>query len=293
VTDTAIGVDGKPYHEGTVLARQDEQPRDLDLAELLERASSPHHVEVAPIVNGRVNEGPDWGSRSHRLLRRPRVGVLGCQGVDEPSFGAVRHLLDVEAGIPVAVAHPLRLARWSERLDVLIVPDLEPDAAASDVCGPTATSWLYDWVSAGGVLIAIGRGAGLPADIGLAGTTLDVAGAGWLPTGAFLEVELAPQGALTVGVTGPLPAMCQAKGRLIKGPGASVAARYSNADRLRIAGLLWPEGRDILAGTPYLVSERVGHGAVVLFSSDPIWRGASRATSRLLLRALVTQPRDL
>ena len=49
------------------------------------------------------------------------------------------------------------------------------------------------------------------------------------------------------------------------------------AQRLRLAGFLWPEAPARLAGTPYLWTERVGRGRVIAFAGDPnyrdLWRG--------------------
>jgi len=56
-----------------------------------------------------------------------------------------------------------------------------------------------------------------------------------------------------------------------------VAARYAPQARLRLAGYLWPEVPERLAGSPYLWTERVGRGRVIGFAGDPnfrdLWRG--------------------
>ncbi|MFW6205969.1 MAG: hypothetical protein ACOC5I_01900, partial [Gemmatimonadota bacterium] len=56
-----------------------------------------------------------------------------------------------------------------------------------------------------------------------------------------------------------------------------VAVRYADAERLRLAGYLWPEVPDRVAGTPFLWTESVGAGRVIAFAGDPnfraLWRG--------------------
>jgi hypothetical protein len=56
-----------------------------------------------------------------------------------------------------------------------------------------------------------------------------------------------------------------------------VALRYAGADRLRLAGYLWPEAPDRVAGAPALWTESVGDGRIIAFAGDPnfrmLWRG--------------------
>lgn len=56
---------------------------------------------------------------------------------------------------------------------------------------------------------------------------------------------------------------------------------------LRMSGLLWPEASKRIANSAYLTRERKGNGQVILFSGQPIFRGSTLATNRLLLNAIV------
>lgn len=60
--------------------------------------------------------------------------------------------------------------------------------------------------------------------------------------------------------------------------------------RMRMSGLVWPEASARLANTVYLARERVGAGQVILFAGNPVFRGASMGTSRLLTNAIVYGP---
>ena len=60
--------------------------------------------------------------------------------------------------------------------------------------------------------------------------------------------------------------------------------------RLRMSGLLWPEGADRIAHSAYLTQERVGRGQVILFAGSPTFRGATRGTTRLFMNAVVCGP---
>jgi hypothetical protein len=60
--------------------------------------------------------------------------------------------------------------------------------------------------------------------------------------------------------------------------------------RLRMSGLLWPEAADRLGHSAYLTRERVGSGQVILFSNNPVFRGATLGTARLFTNALIVAP---
>lgn len=57
--------------------------------------------------------------------------------------------------------------------------------------------------------------------------------------------------------------------------------------KLRMSGLLWPEASQRIANSAYLTREQKGNGQIILFASQPVFRGSTLATNRLLLNALV------
>ncbi len=59
---------------------------------------------------------------------------------------------------------------------------------------------------------------------------------------------------------------------------------------LRMSGLLWPEAGQLLANAAYLTRERKGRGQIILFAEQPIFRGSTKVTNRMLLNALVYGP---
>jgi hypothetical protein len=59
---------------------------------------------------------------------------------------------------------------------------------------------------------------------------------------------------------------------------------------IRMSGLLWPEAAQRIANSAYLTRESLGKGQVIMFSGEPIFRGATLGTNRLLLNAVVFGP---
>ncbi len=64
-----------------------------------------------------------------------------------------------------------------------------------------------------------------------------------------------------------------------------VILRYADASKLLLSGLL--EGADALAQHPAVVDARYGKGHVLLFASNPIWRGETLGSYPLVLNAII------
>ncbi len=110
------------------------------------------------------------------------------------------------------------------------------------------------------------------------------------PRGTFLRVELDHDVFLTWGVPHELPVLARGSDSLVGGPPTQVAARFADLDKLHLGGLLWPEAAARLAHTAYLTRESKGRGQIILFQSEPEFRGWTLATRRLLVNALLYGP---
>lgn len=103
--------------------------------------------------------------------------------------------------------------------------------------------------------------------------------------GTLLNVTLDPTHPLAFGMNDRVAAIddtapileLSAKG---ENPG------YFGDGSLKVSGFLTPDNEKKLVHTAYLVRERVGRGAVVLFADTPVFRGFSDGTTRLLLNAI-------
>ena len=59
---------------------------------------------------------------------------------------------------------------------------------------------------------------------------------------------------------------------------------------MRMSGLLWPEAAHRIANSAWVTREAKGRGQVILFATPPAFRGATKATIRVLMNALVYGP---
>lgn len=119
----------------------------------------------------------------------------------------------------------------------------------------------------------------------------------YLPRGAYLSTELKPAHWLRYGIgsgsstSDRLAVLCRESDALIADAnGLEVIARYSAPRDLALSGLVWPEAVGFLAGTAYFTRERRGSGQIISFAGDPVFRGYSLGTQRLLLNAVVFGP---
>jgi hypothetical protein len=109
--------------------------------------------------------------------------------------------------------------------------------------------------------------------------------------GTFVRIELDDDAWLTWGLgENELSALIRASDTLVAAPPVRVAARFADIERLHLGGLLWPEAAARLAHTAYVTREGVGRGQVILFLNEPVFRGWTPGTRRLLVNAILYGP---
>jgi hypothetical protein len=114
------------------------------------------------------------------------------------------------------------------------------------------------------------------------------------PIGAILAARVDPQHWLCFGACDPphrgLPVLISGDVAYMSTHPVATPVRLADSAELRLSGLLWPEARTRLAETAYATVERVGHGQVILFASDPFFRGYFEGSGRLLMNAIILGP---
>jgi hypothetical protein len=110
------------------------------------------------------------------------------------------------------------------------------------------------------------------------------------PRGAILRTDLDPSHWLTFGINSPLPVFVNTGFVYLADEDVEVAARFAPAERLRLAGLAWREGRERWSESAYATRENVGNGQIILFAGQPDFRGYFYDGERLLLNAIFLGP---
>jgi hypothetical protein len=110
------------------------------------------------------------------------------------------------------------------------------------------------------------------------------------PRGVIVNCTIDREHWLSFGLDDELPVLIAGGHAYMSKHPVATPARLSDEADLRLAGLLWPEARKRWAGTAYATVERVGSGQIVLFASDPFFRGYFEGSGRLLLNAMILGP---
>ncbi|MCH7945601.1 MAG: ParB N-terminal domain-containing protein [Armatimonadetes bacterium] len=116
------------------------------------------------------------------------------------------------------------------------------------------------------------------------------------PSGAIVTAILDAEHWLCAGASpsangeSKLPVMVTGSNVFLSKYPVRTPVRLADADDLRLSGLLWPEARARMANSAYVTVERVGNGQIILFASDPFFRGYFEATGRLFLNAMLHGP---
>jgi hypothetical protein len=280
----AFRVGGASFPQGAFIARVD--GNDSSLHATVSRLTDATGAEVVALMTGAVDEGTDLGSNSVLTVTAPRVAMLGGAPVNGNAYGFAWYQFDERLHYPVAGIGASAIAGGLlSEFDVLVVPSA---GGLDGALGTGGLDELQRWVRRGGVLITLENAtswlaserSGLsrlrPAAVRDSGPALPINN-----PGAIVRAYADTLSPLLAGVRTTEWMVPVSGNRVFIAPrdarAGEVVLRYAPADRLRVAGYLWPEAPSRLAGTPVLWTERVGNGRVIAFSHDPnfrdLWRG--------------------
>jgi hypothetical protein len=293
----AFEQEGRSFPAGTLVVPRLGNPSNL--AERLSALALATGVQVQGTASSRTDRGLSLGSDDLVRVRPVRVALAIGNGTQATSAGTLWHLLDRDLELPVEVVDlgSLRAEPWA--FDVLLLPE---GGGYADQLGERGAQTLERWVRAGGVVVAVGsavswlREAKLvplkawapqagaetpkPGGQGFADRTLEIPGAA-LATGLRFSHPLA------AGLSAAPPVLFQGSEILLPTGSPQEDLWWVRLDRPVLAGLVWPEAEPRLAGA-LLAHERVlGRGRIVSFSQDPAYRLFWRASTPLLLNAVL------
>ncbi|MBN2089450.1 hypothetical protein JW964_07545 [candidate division KSB1 bacterium] len=112
----------------------------------------------------------------------------------------------------------------------------------------------------------------------------------FMPRGASLSVDLDETHWLTFGVGAKVPVDLYTSYAYLSRLPVQTVGRFSEINRLRLSGLLWPEAKTRWAMTGYLLREAKGKGQMIFFAGEPTFRGYFHGTERLFLNAVMLGP---
>jgi hypothetical protein len=260
-------------------------------------------ARVTALASAMVEDGTDLGSGSVFFVRPVRVGLLGGAPISGNSHGFAWYAFDQRIRYPVIPVEVGELsAQTLDDLDVLVVPSTSPGGLNGEL-GEGGRERVGDWVRAGGVLVTLDG-----ATSWLASEQLDLSrfrarsdtvradSTGGAPLdagvpGAIVRVLPDTLNPILAGIRdADLPVLAFSD-RIYTAPedlsAGEIVLRHAPADRLRIAGYIWPEVPERMADTPYLWTEEVGQGRIIGFAGDPNFRDMFRGMLPIFANAVL------
>jgi len=282
-----------------VVHRVRNQRRDLDafVEDALALGVDVHRVDTGLAGDA----GPSLGNNANPIMRNPRVLLVTGSGTSSYSAGQHWHLLDVAQPFPHTRVTRDRLASIDlTDYTVIVMPSM------GGLSGRAADR-VRDWVRGGGTVVAT-SGAARWALTSLADASDDASDDDERTPASELTwaqrerraVDDRVSGALAIArldATHPMAAGVRPwLGMLVRGytelpldDNAYAVARYDSGAPI-VSGPVSEENLDKMRGTPLVIHQRVGSGAVIAFAEDVTIRGFQHGAMRLLMNAIVYGP---
>jgi hypothetical protein len=325
--DEVMTIAGRTYGRGTVIVRVADNPERSasELHSLVSQLAETTGAEVVATDTSYSEEGVSFGSDTVVNLPAPRIALAWDDPTTSYSAGNTRFVLERQFGYPVEAVRVRHLASDElDRFDVVILPD---GGNYATELGGRGVDRLKDWVSRGGVLVAMSGGLRfaasdsvglLPADLErlangkpesdddgdvIDGTVLanqDDYQQSILPEsprpdsipGVLMRTRTTPDTWLSAGVRDGVAFMVD--GRDVYRPltldEGWNALYFESADNIEAGGHLWAENREQWAFKPAVMQADYGDGLVIGFVADPTFRAALDGANIVFLNAVLRGP---
>jgi hypothetical protein len=284
-----------------------------ELHALVLEAERDANVAFQSTSTGYAADGIDLGSNSFRPITTPRALMVVGDGVASNEAGQIWHMLDTKFAIPLTKVDRRDFGRVDfSRYDVLVLPS----GSYGWIDGERLED-LRRWVRGGGTVIALRTATQWAVANGLApnsqlaarpaaqrdGAAAGTATAAPAPARRDYADADAVRGAQAIGgsiwmadldVTHPLGFGYHSRALPVWRDHAMFFAPsrnpYSTVARLtedpHLSGYISAPNLERLRGSPSLIADRLGRGAVILMIDNPNFRGYWLGTNRLFLNAL-------
>jgi hypothetical protein len=281
-----------------------------EIYRLVRTAAEEDGVAAFPVVSGSTpGNSPDLGDRrGFRSIEQPRVLVLFDGGLSSYDAGEIWHLLDHRMHIPVVLRRKDEIGGldWS-RYTHLVIP-----GGGNTRLSERTSERIRQWVREdGGVVIASRQGALMAQETFLSAepdesddedgedsddsnspdrrnyADLPVDDAEHVIGGAIFEGDLDISHPIGFGYGDRFIALHRNLTETLERPEDdpfAVVVQY--ADEPLLSGYASQRRQDEISGTPAVVAQRLGRGAVVLFADNPNFRGTFRGNEKMFLNAI-------
>jgi hypothetical protein len=250
-------------------------------------------IDVVALQSSYIEQGSDLGSRAPvPVVSKPAVAVVTRDGVDSTAYGSTWFLFDQQYGLPFT---PITIERLKtadlRRYTTIILPDGGSRQGRGGGSGRSYTSYFGEegaaklgrWVNDGGTLIAVKGGVDWAIEAGL--SKAQALGRTNQTPGAIVRLTTTRRTPLTAGFPDRFFGLSR-NTRLFRAADPRQAI-LKYAEQPHIAGYLTEADGKALAGSDYLIAERVGNGQLILFAEEPNLRNQWPVLHRLLFNAIL------
>jgi hypothetical protein len=240
------------------------------------------------------------GSRSFRPVQEPHALLLFDGGISRNDVGEVWHALDQRMGVRVTLRRKSQLGGldWSRYTHLVLV-------GGNGALSESQTERVQQWIrEEGGTPIAMRQSARwaqrtlldmeLPSDESENGETerldysdMSLRDAEHVIGGALFQTDLDTSHPLGWGLSDRELAVHRNTTFTLARPEGDpyvVVAEYE--DEPLLAGYASQRRQDEIAGTPAILAQRQGRGAIILFADNPNFRATYLGTERVFLNAI-------
>ena len=320
VARAGFQVGNESFPAGAFLARVERNPDKLH--QRIQELASQTRVRIRAVNSPWTDSGITLGSPRVVDLKKPRVSIAVYEPVSGRSYGNQWFLFERMLDYSFT---PIRTSQFRSadlrEYEVIIFPD-GSDAAYQEELGAGGVARLRAWIESGGVFIGLKGGAALATRRGVEWTTSRLVARRELgrrgEPGPAAELPSQPPAAPPAGQQPPERPVDPTPGAMTRvefNTAHFLALSYDanqvamhNSDiiftpsregthvvtyakeNLRASGFIWPETEKRLAGSPYLIAEKLGRGHVLLFADDPNFRLLWPRLTRLFMNAVFLAP---
>ncbi|MCC6396159.1 MAG: hypothetical protein IT282_04010 [Bacteroidetes bacterium] len=155
-------VEGRAYDRGALLLRANENPDSV--RESLQRIAGLFGVNVHAVGTALSTKGPDLGGNDFRLLRTPRVALIGGPEINTTNFGTLWHLLDQRLRMQTTILSTSGLVTGDLRKYTVLVLPSAGAQGLERILGKSGAKRIETWIEEGGTLITVGSTSAFFAD---------------------------------------------------------------------------------------------------------------------------------
>ena len=153
-------VEGKSFPAGSLMITKGGNQYVPNFDQKVIDIANKFQVTLATTMSGYVDKGKDFGSPNIRVVKAPKVALVGGEGTNSLNYGAIWHFFEKDLNYPLVNLELNNLARYDlSKYNVLIMPSMRGGGLSEQ-----AQKNIMEWVRAGGKLIVIDGALNLFAD---------------------------------------------------------------------------------------------------------------------------------